>query len=103
MLLIENWESKGDYDFLIERLRANEIEVNVIGSDDLFNSLAELQAYDCVILANVPRSSGEDQKSVTNFTDAQIPDVGAKHTATGLRLSDVGRRRQLRRRRLGEH
>lgn len=72
VLVIENWESKGDYDFLIDRLRANDIEVTVAGSDDLFNSLAELQAYDCVILANVPRSSGDDQKTITNFTDAQI-------------------------------
>ncbi len=72
VLLIENWDSAGDYDFFVERLRANNIEVSIMGSDDLFSSLAELQAYDCVILANVPRSSGEDQKTITNFTDAQI-------------------------------
>ena len=72
VLLIENWESPGEYDFLVERLRANNIEVMIMGSDDLYNSLAELQAYDCVLLANVPRSSGEDQKTISNFTDAQI-------------------------------
>ena len=43
-------------------------------SDQLFTSLAELQGYDCVVLANVPRASGgeTDNKEATNFTDEQI-------------------------------
>ncbi len=46
--------------------------MTVRGSDQLFTSLAELQPYDCVILANVPRSSGNDAENVSNFSDEQI-------------------------------
>ncbi|MDP6443896.1 MAG: VWA domain-containing protein, partial [Pirellulaceae bacterium] len=72
VLLIEDWEHKGDFDLMTRRLRANNLEVTVMPSDELFTSLAELQSYDCVVLANVPRSSGEDSKTVTNFSDDQI-------------------------------
>ncbi|MEX0818328.1 MAG: glutamine amidotransferase, partial [Pirellulaceae bacterium] len=41
-------------------------------SNDLFSSLAELQTYDSVVLANVPRGSGDDADSVASFSDAQI-------------------------------
>ena len=60
VLLIEDADNKGDFDYLIDRLRENNIEVTLQSSDSLFTSLAELQAYDCVVLANVPRSSGAD-------------------------------------------
>ena len=40
------------------------LEIDLEGSDQLFTSLAELQGYDCVVLANVPRSSGEDSTSI---------------------------------------
>jgi len=72
VLLIEDADGKGSFDYLIGRLRANNIEVAVQPSDGLFTSLAELQAYDCVVLANVPRSSGADANSVTSFSDEQI-------------------------------
>jgi uncharacterized membrane protein len=44
-------------------------------SDRLFTSLAELQGFDCVVLANVPRASGGNEatiKEATNFSDDQI-------------------------------
>ena len=44
----------------------------MISSNQLFTSLAELQQYDSVVLADVPRSSGEDASSVTSFSDQQI-------------------------------
>lgn len=73
VLLIENWEEKyrGNFDTLIERLRDQDIEITVQTSDRLFSSLAELQRYDCVILADVPRSSGNVDVQ-TNFSDEQI-------------------------------
>lgn len=75
VLLIEDWEHPRDFDFLAEALGKMEIEVDVMPSDRLFSSLAELQAYDCIVLANVPRASGGGENTTqeaTNFTDEQI-------------------------------
>ena len=72
VLLIEDWEHPGEFDHLVDRLRLNNIEVTVQRTDRLFASLAELQAFDAVILANVPRSSGDDAQAVASFSDQQI-------------------------------
>jgi uncharacterized membrane protein/ribosomal protein L12E/L44/L45/RPP1/RPP2 len=72
ILIIEDWEHPGRFDYLAGRLRNNELEVDVMPSNNLFNSLAELQAYDCIILADVPRSSGDTATTVTNFSDERI-------------------------------
>lgn len=72
VLMIENWDKQGDFDHLVERLRNEDIAVTVAPSDRLFNSLAELQRYDCVILANVSRSTGTDAENVSSFSDDQI-------------------------------
>lgn len=72
VLLIEDWQNAGDFDYLIDRLRANNIEVTVQPTNQLFTSLAELQGFDLVILANVPRSSGDDTNSLTSFSDEQV-------------------------------
>lgn len=72
VLFIEDADNKGQFDHLIKRLRENNIEVSLRASDDLFTSLAELQGYDSVVLANVPRSSGLDADSVSSFSDEQI-------------------------------
>ena len=72
VLLIEDWENPGEFDFLVKRLQAMNMEVTVQGSDQTFSGLAELQRYDSVILANVPRASGGDAATMTNFSDAQI-------------------------------
>ena len=78
VLLIEDWENAGNFDTLIERLRDQEISITVQSSDQLFTSLAELQRYDCVILADVPRSSGNVDVQ-TNFSDEQI-DILVRNT-----------------------
>jgi uncharacterized membrane protein/Mg-chelatase subunit ChlD len=72
VLLIENWESSGEFDYYVERLRDEGLEVTVQPSNRLFTSLPELQRYDSVILADVPRSSGEDAANVSSFSDEQI-------------------------------
>ncbi|NOY40272.1 MAG: VWA domain-containing protein [Planctomycetes bacterium] len=72
VLLIENWDKKGEADYLVERLRSEDIAVTVTPSDRLFTSLAELQRYDSVILANVSRSTGTDADNVSSFSDDQI-------------------------------
>ncbi|QDU90602.1 von Willebrand factor type A domain protein [Pirellulimonas nuda] len=78
VLLIEDWENPGEFDYLVERLRSEGLEITVQRSDRLFATLAELQRYDSVILANVPRSGGFggagpiNTESITAFSDAQI-------------------------------
>lgn len=72
VLLIENWRTPGEYDPLVETLRRNEIEVEVQPSNQLFSSLPELQAYDSVILAGVPRTTGEDAGEISEFTNSQM-------------------------------
>ena len=72
VLLIENWDKQGQFDYLVDRLREEDIAVTVTPSDRLFSSLAELQRYDSVILANVSRSTGTDAENVSSFSDDQI-------------------------------
>lgn len=72
VLLIENWNKQGEFDYLVDRLRSEDIAVTVTPSDRLFTSLAELQRYDCVVLANVSRSAGNDAETVSSFSDDQI-------------------------------
>lgn len=77
VLLIENSESRdangsGHFQHLVDRLRANNITVTVQFTDELFTSLADLQRYDAVILADVPRSSGSDADNIRNFSDDQL-------------------------------
>lgn len=75
VLLIEDWENPREFEFLILRLGEMNIEVEVMPSDRLFTNLAELQGFDCVVLANVPRASGGGDatiKEATNFSDDQI-------------------------------
>ncbi len=72
VLLIEKWDKQGEFDFLVERLRNEDIAVTVTPSDRLFTSLAELQRYDCVVLANVSRSTGTDGDNISSFSDDQI-------------------------------
>ena len=69
---------------MIEALRRSDIEVEVQASNQLFTTLTELQAYDCVILAGVPKSSGGtsgtiEGDSLSNFSDEQI-DMLVKNT-----------------------
>ena len=66
VLLIENNETKGEFDLLVERLRALNLEVSLRGSSPAeppFTDLAQLQPFDTVLLADVPKE---------NFSDEQI-------------------------------
>ncbi len=72
VLLIEDCDHLGEFDYLVKRLRVMNLEIDVQPSDQLFTSLAELQGYDCVVLANVPRSSGDSAEDVSSFRDEQI-------------------------------
>lgn len=72
VLLIEDGASPGEFALLAERLRADGLHVTVRPSQQAFSNLAELQRYDAVILANVPRTSILDDDSTSEFTDEQI-------------------------------
>jgi len=72
VLVIEDVRKRGNFDLMINALRDNNIEVVVQPTDQLFGSLPELQAYDAVILAGVPRVSGDATDQLASFTDAQI-------------------------------
>jgi uncharacterized membrane protein len=55
VLLIEDHEHRGQFDYLVGRLKLQGFEVTVQPSSRLFGSLGELQPYDTVLLGNVPR------------------------------------------------
>ncbi|MBX7165195.1 MAG: VWA domain-containing protein [Pirellulales bacterium] len=62
VLLIENHEQPAQFDLMVEQLRAHDLDVTVRNTDQLFTSLAELQPFDTVLLANVPRESFSDDQ-----------------------------------------
>lgn len=72
VLLIVNAENPTEFDGLAALLRKNELEVTVQPTSVLFTTLGELQDYDCVVLANVPRTTSSPTGSVAQFTDEQI-------------------------------
>ncbi len=76
VLVVEDWAEPGNYDFFVDSLRKSGLQVTLQPSNQLFTSLPELQRYDSVVLAGVPRSSSsasfEDDGSGANFTDAQV-------------------------------
>ena len=61
-------DKEHQHDLLAERLRQQGLEVVVRPTDRLFTSLAELQIYDTIVLADVPRATSED----VSFSDEQI-------------------------------
>ncbi len=72
VLLIEDGNHRGEFIQLIERLQSNNIEVDVMPSTRLFTSSAELLQYDSVVLANVPRATGESADEAEAFSDQQV-------------------------------
>ena len=63
VLLIEDSETPGEYDRMVQALKRQNIEVDVRSQEHLFTGLDQLQQFDTVVLANVPRE---------HFTDDQI-------------------------------
>ena len=71
VLLIEDFQGEGEFLPLIEKLRKNSIEVQTMTNASLFATPAELLEFDSVILANVARSTGGENRAYS-FSDAQI-------------------------------
>jgi uncharacterized membrane protein len=90
VLLIENAETPGEFDHFVERLRHEGLEVVVQPTNRLFTSLPELQRYDTIILADVPRASGDDAASVSSFSDEQIKMLVRNTEELGCGLIMIG-------------
>lgn len=90
VLMIEDRARPGDFDLMLEALRDANIEVVTQSSDQLFGSLAELQAYDAVILAGVPRVTGESADQISSFTDEQIDMLVSNTQQLGAGLLMIG-------------
>ena len=72
VLLIEDGNHPGEFVQLVERLQANAIEVEIMASNSLYSSAAELMQYDSVILANCTRATDDDKGNAEAFSDEQI-------------------------------
>ncbi|MBN1853722.1 MAG: VWA domain-containing protein [Pirellulales bacterium] len=89
VLFIVDHAEPGEFDFLIQRLKTEGIQVTVQLSNQTFSSLPELQRFDAVILANVPRASGNSAESVASFSDEQI-EILVNNTRLGCGLFVIG-------------
>ncbi|WP_254512953.1 VWA domain-containing protein [Anatilimnocola floriformis] len=72
VLLIVDSENPAAFDGLASLLRKDELEVTIQPTSALFQSLAELQNYDCVVLGNVARTTGNQAEELVQFTDEQV-------------------------------
>ncbi len=90
VLLVEPWDEPDAWKWFADQLRDEEIEVVVQPSNDTFTSLTELQAYDSVILANIPRTSGDSAESISNITDAQVEMLVRNTQQLGAGLLMIG-------------
>ena len=90
VLLIEDWMHPGEFDELIASLERENLQVTIQQTNQLFTNITDLQRYDTVILANVPRSSGDTADDVTNFSDAQIQMLVTNMQQTGCGIVMLG-------------
>ena len=86
LLLIEESSQAGRFDAFVQLLRKNELEVTVRDTRRPFDNLADLQQFDCVILADAPRVSGDGASDLTQFSDEQIHQLvqNTEHFGCGL-------------------
>ncbi len=90
VLVIEDAANVGEYDNFVEALRRSNIEVDVRDTANLFTNLIELQAYDALVLAGTPRSSGDLADTVQSFSDAQIDMIVQSVQQFGIGLLMLG-------------
>ncbi|MCE9556264.1 MAG: VWA domain-containing protein, partial [Planctomycetes bacterium] len=91
VLLIEDSGAKGQFDHLVDVLRQENLVVTRQSTDQMFTSLADLQRYDTVVLANVPRAGGDDEAAgVTSFSDEQIAMLARNTQQFGAGLVMLG-------------
>ncbi len=95
VLLLEDYQFPGEFDSLVESLRNEGIETDVITSDRAFSSLAQLQRYDSVILANVPRVAGDAAGTFVSLSDEQIGMLVRNTKELGCGLVMIGGQRSF--------
>ncbi|TWU35754.1 von Willebrand factor type A domain protein [Novipirellula aureliae] len=81
---VNQWES------IANLLRDEAIEVTVQASDSMFGTLAELQAYSAVILADLPRASDDPSRSIAFVSDQQIAMLVRNTQQLGAGLLMIG-------------
>ncbi len=72
VLLIEDVQHPGEFDPLVERLRERGLEIDVQQTTRTFSTLAELQRYDVLVLANVPYTTDDAAAGYTTFSESQL-------------------------------
>lgn len=90
VLVIVSANDPNGFDPMIEALRESDIETVVQPSDRLFGSLAELQSYDAVILAGVPRVSETSGDGLASMSDEQIEMLVRNTQQLGAGLLMIG-------------
>ncbi|HEX3998643.1 MAG TPA: VWA domain-containing protein [Pirellulales bacterium] len=81
VLVIEDPNDRGHLDFLADRLRHENLRVTLQSSRETFASLADLQPYDTVVLANVSRD---------DFTEEQLKMLAGNTEQLGAGLVMLG-------------
>lgn len=86
VLFIQDFSKPDQFAELIDVLKRQELEVTVQPSNRLFASLAELQRFDLVILADVARTTGDGAEQLATFSDEQIDMLtqNTQHMGSGL-------------------
>ncbi len=89
VLLIEDRNHTKEFEKFAVRLRQRNIEVDVRSTDNAFSSLAELQQYDSVILANLPRfdeGANAEADKIEQLSESQVKMLisNTQHTGAGL-------------------
>ncbi len=95
ILMIEDSESNGEFQQMIERLRTGGIEVDLMSTDSLFTTPAELLQYDSIVLANVSRASDTGTDVPVGFSDDQIRMLVANCEELGCGLVMLGGERSF--------
>jgi Mg-chelatase subunit ChlD len=86
VLVIEDASNTGQFDALVALLRRNAVDVTVRDTRQPFANLADLQQFDAVVLADVPRVAGDGAEEITQFSDEQIRQLvqNTQHFGCGL-------------------
>jgi uncharacterized membrane protein len=90
VLLVHSPDKLPDYEAMMSALRDANIEITPMSTERLFGSIAELQPYDAVILAGVPRVDSDDANKISSFTDDQIEMLVRNTQQLGAGLLMIG-------------
>jgi uncharacterized membrane protein len=90
VLWIENADHLDQSDHVVGRLEAQDLQIERMSTESLFTSLAQLQDYDAVVLADVPRSSIADAESTASFSEKQVEMLVRNTREMGCGLVMIG-------------